>query len=344
MVSTTLTVTLDSRTSGADRLVAWQDVMRATGTVHVADADALAGTLCSREIGPMRIIRIAASTFRLVRDREQAAGVAREHVLVNLVEAGSFKGRLAGRRLLAGPGDLVLSRLTNPMNVVLHDTDWLALVVPPELVEGHLHWDGRLDGGVHKAGTVTAGVVGGLLRSLCALPDALPSREVRRATRSALATLAACLGEVASSTRLDRRRAGNKRASEDREEVTTRSVRRFIVKRLSDPALDVEMIRRAFGVSRAGLYRIMAADTGDIARSIRTLRLHAIAREIAAGQGKDVSLAVIAARHGMADERTFRRAFAREFGHSPSLLRDSRLPTPMPETPGGELQRWFSGA
>ena len=337
-MSTRLTVTLDLQKSGMDRLVTWQDVMNATGTVHVADPDALTGTLRSRELGPMRTIRITASTFRLVRDWARAAAVAREHVLVNLVEAGGFEGSLAGRRLLAGPGDLVLSRLTNLMDVTLHDTDWLALVLPQRLVEGHMHWDSRLDGGVHKAGTVAAGVLGGLLRSLCALPDALPPREARRATRAALATLAACLGEAASSTQ-----AGKEQAGEDREEVTARLVRRFIAKRLSDPALGVEMIRREFGVSRAGLYRIMAASTGDIAATIRTMRLHAIAQEIAAAQSKAVSLAAIAARHGMADERTFRRAFAREFGYPPLLLRDGAVSAPMPESPGGELQRWFSG-
>lgn len=333
-MSTRLTVTLDPRTSGANRLAAWRDMMRSTGEVHVADADALAGTLWSREVGPMRTIHITATTFRLVRDRDRAAGVTRDHVLVNLVEAGGFAGRLAGRQLLAEPGDLVLSRLGNLMDVVLHDTDWLALAVPQKLVEGHMHWDSRFDGGVHKTGTVVAGVLGGLLRSLCALPDALPPREVRRATRSALATLAACLGEATPPGQ----------AGEDREKVTARSVRRFIAKRLSNPALDVEMIRREFGVSRAGLYRIMAADTGDIAGSIRTLRLHAIAQEITAAQGKTVSLAAIAAGHGMTDERTFRRAFAREFGFAPSLLRDGSMPAPAPRSPGSELQRWFSGA
>ncbi len=332
-MSLTLSVALDPRASGADRLAAWQDVMSATGTVYVADPDALTGMLQSRELGPMRTIRIAASTFRLVRDQVRAAAMPQEHVLVNLVEAGGFDGRLAGRKLLAGPGDLVLSRLTNLMDVVLHDTDWLALVLPQKLVEQHMRWDSRLDGGVHKAGTVAAGVLGGLLRSLCALPDSLPPREIRRATRVTLATLVGCLSETSSSGQL----------GEAREKVTARSVARFIAKRLSDPALGVEMIRREFGVSRTGLYRIMAADTGDIAASIRTMRLHAIAQEITAVQSKAVSLAAIAAKHGMNDERSFRRAFVREFGYAPSLLREGGVPAPMPGSPGSELQRWFAG-
>ncbi len=333
-MSTMLSLTLDPHASGVDRLAAWQDVMSATGTVHVADPDALTGTLRSHELGPMRTIRITASTFRLVRDHARAAAVAREHVLINLVEAGRFEGRLAGRRLRAGPGDLVLSRLGNLMDVVLHDADWLALVVPQRLVEQHMHWDGRLDGGVHRAGTVAAGVLGGLLRSLCALPDPLPPREVGRATRSALATLAACLGEAAAS----------RRAAEDPEEVSARSVRRFIARRLSDPALDVEVIRRAFGLSRSTLYRIMAADTGDIAAAIRTMRLQAIAQDIVSPGSEALSLAAIAARHGMVDERSFRRAFAREFGFAPSLLRRGGVPAPPSASPGVELKRWFSGS
>lgn len=332
LVAPSTRVTLNPNASGAARLAAWQDVMSGSGTVHVDNPCMLRGSFSSRVLGELRTMQIAASTFRLVRDRERAARVPREHVLINLVVTGRIVGRLASRTINVGPGDLLLSRLTNDMDLLLEDAQWLALLLPEALVERRLRWTRALDARVFTTGTVQASLLGGLVSTLSALPNTLESRQVARACASAFALLATCLGpppREPEGTRTDK-------------EKLARSIRHYIVRRLADPALDVDMIAHAFEQSRSALYRIMG-ETGDIAAIIRRLRLHAIARDLALSDSPNLMLAEVAKRHGMTDERTFRRAFVREFGCTPSALRNGRA-TISPSGPvGTDLHRWFLG-
>lgn len=325
-------MTINPAAGGAERLAAWQDVMSGSGTVHVDDPDTLHGSFSSRVLGPLRTMRITASTFRLVRDRERAARVPREHVLVNLLVAGRFTGRLAGRTIEVNPGDLLLSRLTNDMDLRLEDADWLALLLPLELAEQHLRWSKAFDGRIFPDGTVQALLLGGLVSGLAALPKTLSTSQTARATKSALALLTTCLGTLPPEPR---------RKRTDKEDLA-RSIRRFIVRGLANPALDVDLIVRKFELSRSVLYRIMG-ETGDIAAMIRRLRLHAIAQDIIAPEHQGRPLAAIAADRGMPDERTFRRAFLREFGCSPSAVRGGTATPSTPGMVGADLHRWFLG-
>ena len=72
------------------------------------------------------------------------------------------------------------------------------------------------------------------------------------------------------------------------------------------------LISREFGLSRAGLYRFMY-DSATIATAIRRLRLARAHGEIAAGRYANSNSALIAAKHGFRQERSFRRAFVQEF-------------------------------
>ena len=79
-----------------------------------------------------------------------------------------------------------------------------------------------------------------------------------------------------------------------------------------------------------------------MATLIRWLRLQAIRRDILAEDDRP-SLAALAQRWGMANDRTFRRAFAREFGCPPSALRNDAKDAALPEPAAADLHRSLLG-
>lgn len=266
-----------------------------------------------------------------------ARRVRLDHIMVNSLERGRCVGRIAGRAIVAEAAELVLSRLASPMDIVLEDATWLALIVPRNILDKHMPWPSMLDARVFGSQSVQAVILGGLLRSLCSLPDALPMRDATAAARSALALLTSCLGDLSPSTRA----CGNIEAD------LARSVGRFIADRLPDPDLGLDLICREFSISRSRLYRIMG-ERSDIAKIIRQLRLRGAQRDITSHRFAHLPLAAIGKRWGLLDERNFRRAFAQEFGYPPSLLRKSgsgELHSGAPEhcAVGADLERWFLG-
>jgi AraC-like DNA-binding protein len=313
-------------------LTLWQDAMHLSGAIEIPEPAVFHGSFTTRALGSLRTMRITASTFRFIRNRAHVARVPRDYLLVNLVQTGTFRGRLARRTLEAGPGDLVLSRHTDLMDLWLADATWLALIIPGDLVERHMRWPARLNGSVYPAGSVPAAMLGGLIATMCELPDTLAPPEVALATVTSLTILATCL-------QLPPAPPGPNRT--DKEQLA-RSIRHFIAERLADPALDAELLARSFNLSRSALYRVMS-ETGDIATMIRRLRLHEIRRDILL-KGKDrTPLGQIAQQWGITDERTFRRAFAREFGISPSSLRAANSDGVVTEPVESSLYCWFAG-
>ncbi len=92
------------------------------------------------------------------------------------------------------------------------------------------------------------------------------------------------------------------------------------------------------------------AQREHVARIIRRWRLHEAHREIVASSAladaSEPSILSIGERWGFEQERSFRRAFVREFGMAPTELRRRvRLSeiAPLPDA-GRSFQRWFQGA
>lgn len=335
---TTLRLVLDPDCmTSAERFALWQDALSSAGTIHVANPDTLAGELVSRSVGELRTMRVSTTTFRLERDRSMARRVRRDHVFFNFVERGRVEGRLAGRRIVAEKGAVTVSRLATAIDLVIQDATWLALVVPRVVFEKYMPWSPEFDARLFEPGTSQAVMLGGLLRSLCELPDPLPIREIARYERSSLAFATACLG---GSLPLPQ-------PSKGIPDDPARPIRRFIAEHLADPELGVDLLCREFALSRSGLYRLMV-ESADLATIIRRMRLQAVHRDIASGSFANLPLAEIAKRWGLLDERSFRRAFAREFGCAPSTIRKRALANEGASdahlsTISADLERWFLG-
>ncbi|WP_210251350.1 helix-turn-helix transcriptional regulator [Aureimonas psammosilenae] len=347
MARTDTTSPLHIRLSSAEgspawRIERWRDAMSPSGKVEVdpANAATFEADFRSRVLGDVRMLRVEASTFRFTRNATMAGEIRRDHLLVNLVERGVLSGQLGPRKVAVEPGAVSISRLADTMDVTLHEATWLGFVVPLDLVEREMPWPRGLDGRVFPQGSVQATMLGHQLSALQALPDRIAAREGAELAQISLHFVLSCLtGRV-----LARAGAGQK---SDRIEDPAIPIRRFIARHLVDPDLGPARICREFGLSRSRLYRIMG-DSADIAATVRRLRLKGARRDIASNLFAHLSIAEIAKRWGMPDERSFRRAFSREFGYAPSASRAAAEPAAagqgdVPPLIGADLERWFDG-
>lgn len=323
--------------SPAERVALWKDTMRAGGDVEIIDEGSFAGAFETRTLGDLRWTRTSSRTFRFLRGRDRTQKVPVEHVMVNLVAGGRVHGRIGRRTISLATGGVVFSRLSNPMDLIVEEATWLALIIPMSILSTGLNWSPRFDGCVFDAGTTQASIVGGLLSSLDQIDETLEAAEITCLTLTSIAMIASCLGQALPLP------------SKPKKDVVDLqpSIRRYIVDNLSEPDLGQEQLCRAFELSRAQLYRCMKG-TSDIAKTIRRLRLFAIRRDILSAECQGETIPAIARRWGLGDERNFRRAFVNEFGYPPSRLRNwgNSLAERVGEGTGlgFDLEQWMLGA
>ena len=109
------------------------------------------------------------------------------------------------------------------------------------------------------------------------------------------------------------------------------SIRRFIDRHLTSPALSVDMIATSFGLSRATLYRLFEP-VGGIATYIRKQKLDRAFQEITAASRSNGRVGPIAYRLGFKNFSAFSRAFRSAYGVSPAEAREKalhQLPSPL---------------
>ncbi len=325
---------LDRSSGDAEwRIAAWQEVMSGSGRVEVRpeDRDDFTGRFQSRAIGDLMTLRVTASDFRLIRDADMAARIETDYALINLIEQGHVTGSANGRRFEVEPGAVCITRLTSLMDVAILGADWLALLVPLAALESCKAWRETLNGRVFAPDSVPAVLLGHHLRSMLALPEPLAGRRAEQIARTSLGFVASCLGGGPPPLR-----------PAQREDKGLR-VRQYITEHLGDPALDPAAICREFALSRSQLYRLMGSQM-NIAAIIRQQRLQGAHEDIAQTVG---TIDEIAQRWGIPNLRSFRRAFVREFGYSPSELRARHRPQPGQPKPvpklGSVLNRWMQG-
>ncbi|WP_185984724.1 helix-turn-helix domain-containing protein [Aureimonas mangrovi] len=328
MQQTKTVVVGNEKEDGTERVARWTEIMSEAGNVSIVpdQAPAFTGSLSTRPIGDLLAMRIASSTFRLTRDELLGA----DNVFVNLLLRGSLAGTAAGRNFELPVGGISLVRRSSTLDLTIADAEWFGLAVPLELFERKTKWRPHLDALVFAPHSMQAVILRAHLLALTELADPLPTRVSAQCEDTTLTLLANCIDKRTARPRLD----------EPKE--LQRHVRRFILDNLSDPDLGWSMIADEFALSRSSLYRTLGAQ-GDVAAMIRRLRLRAAHRQIVSTNGDRTSIRDIGLAQGFVEERTFRRAFAREFGYSPAALR-SRVRAgehPRDSDVAADLKRWF---
>lgn len=115
-------------------------------------------------------------------------------------------------------------------------------------------------------------------------------------------------------------------------ESMKRSIQTFIEERLSDPDLSVTTVLRAFGVSRASLYRMFEAEDG-VRSYINRRRLYRAVTNLAENPLQRGKIHEVSERWGFSSDASFNRMVRREFGVAPGSLFQLPINRPIEAAP-----------
>ena len=300
---------MDSNPQGAFGPRFWQ-AFRDTVT-HIYDAVSLPDpseearfTLSTRTYPTPRAIlmRCQGTAFTMARG---PAMVARggDQLLILLQLEGSVDTDNAGQRGRREPGDIAISDYARPFHAAATDYVNLMLVLPRESVPAALL---ALEphGLVFPRGSGAARLIGAALQELYAQADDLTVSEAEAAVEGIVALTTAC--------------ARARLAGDETAHVKSRrkAALDHIDAHLGNARLGPDEIADATNVSRASLYRLLAAE-GGIRAVLLKRRLDQALRIMLADNKDERSLADIAKYCGFGGTSQFSRAFRARFGSPP---------------------------
>src|SRR5882724_7082571 len=300
---------MDSNQQGAFGPRFWQ-AFRDTVT-HIYDAVSLPDpseearfTLSTRTYPTPRAIlmRCQGTAFTMARG---PAMVARggDQLLILLQLEGSVDTDNAGQRGRREPGDIAISDYARPFHAAATDYVNLMLVLPRESVPAALL---ALEphGLVFPRGSGAARLIGAALQELYAQADDLTVSEAEAAVEGIVALTTAC--------------ARARLAGDETAHVKSRrkAALDHIDAHLGNARLGPDEIADATNVSRASLYRLLAAE-GGIRAVLLKRRLDQALRIMLEDNKDERSLTEIAKCCGFGGTSQFSRAFRARFGSPP---------------------------
>lgn len=234
-----------------------------------------------------------------------------DHIALQLLVSGQLAGGRPGDERALAPGEIILFDMTQPQHTRADDARLIAISLAREVVEAAAPVTRSLHGTILPQ--ASAGLLGDFMTSLARHGDTLSAGTASRAGRMVAELLAAALGE-------DGRRPASASSSEQLMVLKRERAEAAIEARLADPALDVEAVAAALGVSRSVLYRLFEA-SGGVAQYVlhrRLERLRAALRRLSETR----SIAALAYDHGFASESHCSRAFRAAYGLPPGQYRN----------------------
>jgi len=241
-----------------------------------------------------------------------ARGAGPDQLLIFLQVEGSCHSDCGGRRLRIEPGDVAIMDYARPFRSVATDYENLMIIVARDSVPAALL---ALEphGLLFARESGAARLIGAALKELYAQADDLTMNDAEAAIEGIVALTTAC--------------ARARLAGDESEQVKSRrkAALDYIDAHLADAQLGPEAIAAAATISRASLYRLLAAE-GGIRAVLLTRRLDQALRLMMADHTGEPSLADIAKRCGFGGASQLSRAFRARFGVPPrqylAFLRD----------------------
>lgn len=313
------------RPHGADaaaRLRSWSDILAAT---HLSfdvgptfrTPTAFQGAVSRRRIGDLMLVDCASSPFvgrrgSAVIGSRPEAGPGNNVLGFQFVGKGVELVREGGRQLALTAGDVVLWDGLAPTEIeIVEPFHKRTLLFPRDRVLAVCPRLGDLDALPSLGASPSARL---LVRFMNALAAELPRLDAAATTAAANAALELLRAAVEPALPSDR--AASRAAL--RAEIA-----RYIRTRLQDPQLGPATIARAYAMSVRTLHALFQDVDESVAGLVRAERLARCLQDLQQPNGGSVT--DIAFRWGFCDAAHFSRVFKREFGATPSEVRQAAL-------------------
>lgn len=275
------------------------------------------GHLSGRHLQELAIMQVTAGAHAVVRTPELIGRSGAGFYKLSLQVSGHGLLVQDGRETLLHPGDLAIYDTERPYSLAFdEDFSSLVLMFPRQLVglsaEDVRELTATTMGAGHRLGQAVAPFItqiGGMLPTL----DGPIGHRLALNVVDLLATVMA--DELYSRPEAD----GTQQSR------LLRRVHHFIESQLANPDLGPDMIAAAHYMSTRALHQLFATTDHTVARWIRERRLEKSRRDLQDPLLRDVPVAAIGARWGLADPAHFSRLFRAEFGLSPAQYRRQHL-------------------
>jgi AraC family transcriptional activator of tynA and feaB len=312
------------RPRGADtatRLRSWSDIL---ATTHLAfdvrpthrTPKRFQAAVTRRPIGDLILVDCAASPFQGHRSSAViGAGAPAPHEDVlgfQFVCKGVELVREGGRQLALKAGDVVLWDGLQPTEIEIAEAFYKrTLLFPRERVLAVCPRLGALDALPSLEGSASARLLVRFMHALAAELPRLDSVAGAAAANAALELLRAAVEPALPSDRSATRAA------------MRAEIGRYVRAHLQDPGLGPASIARAYAMSVRTLHALFEGVDASVAGLVRTERLARCLEDLQQPNGGSVT--DIAFRWGFCDAAHFSRVFKREFGATPSEVRQAAL-------------------
>jgi AraC-like DNA-binding protein len=313
------------RVRGGDqssRLDSWSQILAGT---HLGfdvrptfrTPDRFQGAVTRRAIGELVLVDCAASPFlghrsTAVMDARPGAATNEDVLGLQFVCKGVELVREGGRQLALHAGDVVLWDGMHPTEVEIVEAFYKrTLLFPREQVFAVCPRLAEVSALPSLTGSGTARL---LVRYMNALALELPQLEPAAGAAAANAALELLRAAVEPALPSDRSATRTAMRAE---------IARYVRTHLQDPALGPASIARAYAMSVRALHALFEDVDASVAGLVRSQRLARCLEDLQQRNGGSVT--DIAFRWGFCDAAHFSRVFKREFGSTPSDVRQAAL-------------------
>ncbi len=302
--------------SGAtDRFEAWRQSIGVIFDVEPREKRLPAEFSASVRTYNLGEILVSATHFgaeRFKRDLHKVSSDGIDHYLVQLYDVGRLVGATRRNDMNVRPGDIQIVDLGQPHTSAVQSSSTFAVVVRRDLMSEMLPASADLHGVVLPGDRGAGGLLADYLRSLFSRMESVDATEAPYVARATVQMIAACFRP--STFAADRARAQIEGVIVDR-------LKRHIEGNLGSRELTPDGLCRRFRISRTQLYR-MFAPLGGVAGYIQARRLDRAYVQLRDPLYQHRRVFEIALNAGFSSMTHFSGAFRRQFGLSPSDLRD----------------------